>query len=221
MLVSRKLSCLILLHLVFVLLRATPLLNAGVAAHVLHVSVTSEPKTSCISLAMAELSDSGLLQQQTVGNILNLDATAANRIDNSELAKPIQGKDQIGSHVTVGNHRITKEVRLNVLPNVPKDVYKFSDEEVTDVEAEWSATLIGVLIGSPVTPSVLSEFMQNNGQVEMPKFFFKDNRMMVFKFNTKEECLWVLENGPWLIGGNKSLILKEWRTDMSIDWSSF
>lgn len=44
---------------------------------------------------------------------------------------------------------------------------------------------------------------------------------MVFKFKKVEECHWVLKNGPWVLGGNKPLILKEWRTGMSIDWSSF
>lgn len=44
---------------------------------------------------------------------------------------------------------------------------------------------------------------------------------MVFKFGSTKDRLWVLENGPWLVGGNKSPIVKEWCTGMPIDWTSF
>lgn len=119
------------------------------------------------------------------------------------------------------NRLITREVRLNVLQNVPKDLYKFSKEEVAEAESEWNATLIGVLLGSLVSPDVMTEFIKNNWEVEMPKIYIKENRVMIFKFKKIEECNWVLRNGPWMLGGNKPLILKQCRTGISIDWTSF
>lgn len=47
------------------------------------------------------------------------------------------------SSTLIDNRKITKEVRLNVIPNVPKDIYKFSAEEIADVELDWSARSVG------------------------------------------------------------------------------
>lgn len=44
---------------------------------------------------------------------------------------------------------------------------------------------------------------------------------MILKFKSIEDRSWVLNRGPWIIGGNKTLILKEWSTCMKIDWSLF
>lgn len=70
-----------------------------------------------------------------------------------------------------------------------------------------------------LTPCLIN--INNNWQVNMPKLYLKKNGVMVFKFKTKEDHHWVLHNGPWLIRGTKPLLLKEWKTDMSIDWKSF
>lgn len=74
----------------------------------------------------------------------------------------------------VANRNITKEVRLNFIPNVSKDVYKFSKDEVANAEKEWSATLIGALIGSTISPNAIIDFMRSNWLVELPKLFLKD-----------------------------------------------
>lgn len=63
------------------------------------------------------------------------------------------------------------------------------------------------------------DFMKNNWQTEIPKLHIKENGVMVLKFKTIEDRSWVLNRRPWIIGGNKTLILKEWTTDMKIDWS--
>lgn len=63
--------------------------------------------------------------------------------DSTDQEKPNVGTAQAGKigarnidTTFVGNRLITREVRLNVLPNVPKDVYKFSKEEVAEAESE-------------------------------------------------------------------------------------
>lgn len=120
-----------------------------------------------------------------------------------------------------GNKRLTNEVRLRVIPGIPKDVYKFSFEEVAEAELEWSATLIGVLIGKPISYNDRTDFMQRHRQIEQPKLYIKNNGILVMKFKSIKDRSWVLSNGPWLIDGHKSLILQEWSTGMSTDWESF
>lgn len=120
-----------------------------------------------------------------------------------------------------GNRSLTNEVRLQVNPDIPRDVYKFSLEEVAEAEQEWSATLIGVLIGKPITFNAMTEFIKSCWQVKQPKLYLKNNGIWVIKFKSMEDRRWVLTNGPWMIDGHKSFILKEWSTGMSIDWSSF
>lgn len=120
-----------------------------------------------------------------------------------------------------GNKLITNELRLNVVPNTPKDVYRFSSEEVADVEMEWCATLIGVLVGARSSLQGMSLFMEKHWKIPQFKVFLKDNGVWVFKYNSLEDRLWVLENGPWLVGGCKPLILKAWKTGEAIDWTSF
>lgn len=124
---------------------------------------------------------------------------------------------KVADKVSMRNRKITDVVRLRALPNVPKDIYKFTLEEVAEAEKEWSATLIGALIGSPLSYNAMVEFMKDNWQVALPKLFIKDNGVLVLKFKNAEDRSWVLNRGPWLIGGNKPLMLKEWCTGMSID----
>lgn len=121
----------------------------------------------------------------------------------------------------VGNRRITDEMRLKVIPNLPRDVYKFSADEVAEVEAEWNATLIGVLVGARLPLQGMDTFMESHWKIPQPKIFLKDNGVWVFKFHSVEDRLWVLQNGPWIVGGNKPLILKTWKTGEAIDWASF
>lgn len=49
---------------------------------------------------------------------------------------PLKSQRKFPKLALVGNRRITDEVRLNVIPNIPRDIYKFSAEEVADVEVE-------------------------------------------------------------------------------------
>lgn len=100
-------------------------------------------------------------------------------------------------------------MRLKVIPNVPKDIYKFSTEQIADVESNWSATFIGVLVGNKIPYFDMVDYLKSHWQIPPLKLFYKDNGIMVLKFRTKEDRMWVLENGPWLIEGNKPLILKE------------
>lgn len=119
------------------------------------------------------------------------------------------------------NRIITSAVRLNVLPNISKEIYKFTAEEVADVEEEWSATLIGVLVGKPLYHAALMDYFEGNWEVKSVKLYIKENGVLVLKFSSDKDRLWVLKHGPWLVGGNKTLILKEWSTGMAIDWTSF
>lgn len=120
-----------------------------------------------------------------------------------------------------GNRSITSDVRLNLLPNIPKDVYRFSPGEVSNAEKEWSATLVGALIGSSIPFNSMMDFMTNNWRIELPKLYIKGNDVMVLKFKSIEDRSWVLNRVPLIIDGNKPLILKEWSTGMKIDWSLF
>lgn len=110
---------------------------------------------------------------------------------------------------------------MSFIPNIPKDVYRFSPDEVSEGEKEWSATLIGALIGSSISFNSMMEFMTENWPIDLPKLYIKENGVMVLKFKNIEDRSWVLNRGPWTIGGNKTLIIKEWSTGMKIDWSSF
>lgn len=134
---------------------------------------------------------------------------------------PEKPQDKAPRFVTAGNRYISEELRLNILSNVPKDIYKFSAEEVADVEEEWNATLIGMIIGGRLPFNYVKDFMETHWKIPQPKLFVKDNGVMVFKFNSVEDRLWVLKNGPWLMAGNRPLIVKEWCTGMPIDWTSF
>lgn len=82
---------------------------------------------------------------------------------------------------------------MNVIPNIPKDVYRFTTEEVATVEEEWSAVLIGVLIGKLLSRAALMDYFERNWEVKPTKLFIKDNRVLVLNFTMREDRLWVLE----------------------------
>lgn len=77
----------------------------------------------------------------------------------TSTAAPLQGSNQIGN---VGNRKIFDAVRLPIMPNIPKDVYKFKVEEVAKAE-EWRYTLIGVVVGARVSRKILVDLMTRLG----------------------------------------------------------
>lgn len=93
------------------------------------------------------------------------------------------------------------------MPNIPKDVYKFTQEGVASAEIEWKETLIGVVVGARVSRKAMVNFMTSSWNVAKPKLNFKDNGVIMLKFCSHEDKLWVLEKGPWLLKGLRPLIL--------------
>lgn len=121
----------------------------------------------------------------------------------------------------VDNRAIIDRNRLSFIPDIDKEMYCFSEDEVVKEIKEWETTLIGVIIGPNISLKIFYEFVKANWKITCPKVFLRENGVWIMKFAKIEDRKWVMDNGPWLIGGFKPLMLKEWYPGTVFSWSAF
>lgn len=112
--------------------------------------------------------------------------------------------------------------RLAYVEGYKDGIIRFTKQYVQENSAKWKLCLLGLVIGIKIPFNVMSGFVAAKwNQVEAPKIILNDNGVFVFIFTMEEDLLWVLQQGTWLIGGNKPLVLKRWSEGAKLDPSSF
>lgn len=90
------------------------------------------------------------------------------------------------------------------------------DIGLEDINSEihfWETTLVGSFLGSRHSISSVRAYVKQYwNSVVCPEVLYYKKGWFYFKFETEEDCLLVLQEGPWVFG-NSSLILKKWTPD--------
>lgn len=141
------------------------------------------------------------------GNPMGSGAPNANKPSFAEL---FMGDREAGGMESLSFHEEMRKGRVKV-----------TAEDVRAVQNEWEATLIGVVVGGPVSQKFLQAYAAEKWKVAPPTIYLKDNGTVIFKFQYVEDSTWVMSHGPWMIGGSKHLVLKEWESRMQICWEEF
>ncbi|GJT69310.1 putative reverse transcriptase domain, ribonuclease H-like domain, aspartic peptidase domain protein [Tanacetum coccineum] len=84
------------------------------------------------------------------------------------------------------------------------------------VMSRYANTLVGYFVGKSLAFQIVQNYVNNTwAKSGLSKLMKTDNRMFLFKFNTKSGMDQVSERGPWLIR-NTPLILTKWKPNVSL-----
>ena len=126
-----------------------------------------------------------------------------------------------------GNPRLSGLIALNVqnserIPRsvVPKDKFVFVDDEVLNALMEGRFTLLGAVLGATLTTTTVIEFLKRFWKDHLPTIRSYDG-VSQLRFSRSEDLEWVVDQGPWLVDGNKPFMLRRWDDVLGVDMRSF
>lgn len=121
-----------------------------------------------------------------------------------------------------GNRANVNGKRLSFMEGYEDGIIKFTKKDVEKTSSKWKLSLINMVVGARVPFSMMQGFINSTWQeIRAPKIILTEYGVFIFKFEEEKEMNWVLQQGTWLVGGVKPLVLRRWSEGVKLDPSCF
>ena len=81
--------------------------------------------------------------------------------------------------------------------------------------------MLGTILGASTSLEAMMKYVIKAWVDHVPEVRILSNGVFQLRFTILEDLEWVMKTGPWMLDGNKPLMLRRWEDGVRMDMRSF